>query len=176
VVGADLMNEPYTKNKLTVAELNLSQLYQTLGTAIRSVNPSILLAFQDSQYEGPDGQYALTAPPSLPGVVYSFHYYPDHGWEDGGPQLQTYIDRAQAWNVPLWIGEFDAFTYASPRPTDDEWRSDLERMMNVTKQRGVSWTEFAYADRWMLQPGTDEPKPDLLATLKTGVHGGSQQT
>ncbi len=176
VVGADLMNEPYTKNQLTLDELNLAGLYQTLGTAIRSANPRILLAFQDSQYSGQDGAYALTAPPSFPGVVYTFHYYPDRGWTDGGPQLQTYMDRAKAWNVPLWVGEFDAFTYASPRPSDATWRSDLSRMMNVTKQNDVSWTEFTYADRWMLQEGTDDPKPDLLATLKTGVKAGSQPT
>ena len=48
-------------------------------------------------------------------------------------------------------------------------------MMNVTKQNGVGWTEFSYADRWMLQPGTDEPKPDLLATLKHGRQAGSSQ-
>lgn len=176
VVAADMMNEPYTKNQLTLDELNLDQLYQTLGTAIRSVNPKILLAFQDSQYSGGDSGFALAAPPAFSGVVYTFHYYPDQGWTDGGPQLQTYIDRANTWKVPLWVGEFDAFTYASPRPSDATWRSDLSRMMNVTKQNGVGWTEFSYADRWILQPGTDEPKPDLLATLKPGVGESSQQT
>jgi hypothetical protein len=42
-------------------------------------------------------------------------------------------------------------------------------MMRVTKQEGVSWTEFSYADHWMLQQGTNLPKPDLLETLKHGV-------
>jgi hypothetical protein len=169
VVAADMMNEPYTKHELTLSELNLDQLYQTLGSAIRSVNTNILLAFQDSQYSGPDTSFALSAPPSFPGVVYSFHYYVDNWSPDGQAQLQTYIDRAKAWNVPLWIGEFDAFGYASPRPSDANWQADLTQMMRVCKQNGVSWTEFAYADRFLLQPGTSEPKPDLLATLKQGV-------
>src|SRR5438067_490087 len=78
VVAADMMNEPYTKHELTLSELNLDQLYQTLGRAIRSVNPNILLTFQDSQYSGPDSTFALSAPPSFPGVVYSFHYYVDN--------------------------------------------------------------------------------------------------
>jgi hypothetical protein len=169
VVAADMMNEPYTKHLLTLSELNLDQLYQTLGSAIRSVNPNILLAFQDSQYSGPGGTFALTAPPSFPGVVYSFHYYVDNWSPDGQAQLQTYIDRAKAWNIPLWIGEFDAFGYASPRPSDANWQPDLTQMMRVCKQNGVGWTEFAYADRFLLQPGTSEPKPDLLATLKQGV-------
>jgi len=169
VVAADMMNEPYTKNQLTLAELNLGRLYQTLGSAIRSVNPNILLAFQDSQYSGPGGTFALTAPPPFPGVVYSFHFYPTSWSSEGQAQLQTYIDRARAWNVPLWIGEFDAFGYASPRPSDANWKPDLTQMMLACKRNGVSWTEFSYADRWLLQPGTTEPKPDLLATLKGGV-------
>ena len=96
----------------------------------------------------------------------------DNWSPDGERKLQTYIDRAKAWNVPLWIGEFDAFSYASPRPSDANWQGDLTQMMQVTKQDGVGWTEFSYADRWMLQPGTDLPKPDLLATLKPGVVAG----
>jgi hypothetical protein len=169
VVAADMMNEPYTKNQLTFAELNLSRLYQTLGSAIRSVNPHILLAFQDSQYSGTGTTFALTAPPSFSGVVYSFHYYVGSWSSEGQAQLQTYIDRARAWNVPLWIGEFDAFGYASPRPSDAQWQSDLTQMMLACKKNGVSWTEFTYADRWVLQTGTTLPKPDLLATLKKGV-------
>jgi hypothetical protein len=167
VVAADLMNEPYTKNRLTFAQLNLDHLYQTLGSAIRSVNPHILLAFQDSQYNG--GSFALTKPPSFSGVVYGFHYYVSSWASEGKAQLQAYIDRARAWNVPLWIGEFDAFGYASPRPSDANWRPDLTQMMLACKRNGVSWTEFSYADRWLLQPGTSQPKPDLLATLKAGV-------
>jgi hypothetical protein len=86
-------------------------------TAIRSGHPKILLAFQDSQYSGGDSGLALTAPPAFPGVVYTFHY-PDQGWADGGPQLQTYIDRANAWKVPLWVGEFEAPTGSCrARPT-----------------------------------------------------------
>jgi hypothetical protein len=170
VVGADMMNEPYTKNQLTVDELHLDRLYQTLGSAIRSVSPHILLAFQDSQFPNAPGEaFALTSPPPFSGVVYSFHYYVDNWSPDGQHMLQTYLDRAKAWNVPLWIGEFDAFSYASPRPSDGNWQGDLTQMMRVTKREDVGWTEFAYADRWMLQPGTNLPKPDLLSTLKHGV-------
>jgi Cellulase (glycosyl hydrolase family 5) len=170
VVGADMMNEPYTKNQLTLDELNLDQLYETLGTAIRSVNPHILLAFQDSQFPNAPGEsFALTSPPPFSGVVYSFHFYVDNWSPDGEHKLQTYVDRAKQWNVPLWIGEFDAFSYASPHPSDANWQGDLTQMMRMTSQDGVSWTEFAYADHWMLQPGTNLPKPDLLATLKHGV-------
>jgi len=168
VVAADMLNEPYTKHTLSLSELRLDDLYDKLGTAIRSVDPTILLAFQDSQYS-PGGSFALAAPPSLRGVVYTFHYYVDQWAPTGQAQIQTYVDRARQWNVPLWIGEFDAFSYASPRPSDPRWQSDLSQMMQYTKGAGISWTEFTYADRWMLQPGSTDPKPDLLKTLKQGV-------
>jgi len=168
VVAADMMNEPYTKHALTLSELDLDGLYQKLGTAIRSVDPTILLAFQDSQYT-PGGSFALTSPPAFQNVVYTFHYYVDQWAPAGQAQLQTYVDRAKQWNVPLWIGEFDAFSYASPRPADPQWQGDLTQMMDYTKTAGISWTEFTYADRWMLDSGTDDPKPDLLKTLKLGV-------
>jgi len=168
VVAADMMNEPYTKHAMTLSELNLNRLYQTVGTAIRSVDPTILLAFQDSQYT-PGGSFALTEPPALPNVIYTFHYYVDQWAPSGQAQIQTYLDRARQWNVPLWIGEFDAFSYASPRPSDPSWQSDLTQMMRYTKEADISWTEFTYADRWMLQEGTNAPKPDLLETLKRGV-------
>ena len=168
VVEADMLNEPYTKNAFNVARLRLDRVYDVVGTAIRSVDPDILLAFQDSQYS-PDGVFALQAPPALKNVVYSFHFYEDN-WNAGGEaKVQAYLDRAKAWNVPLWIGEFDAFSYASPRPGDASWLPDLLHLMALCKQNGISWTEFAYADRWMLQPPTDDPKPNLLQTLKTGV-------
>jgi len=168
VVAADMMNEPYTKNQLLPSQLHLDALYQTLGTAIRSVDPTILLAFQDSQYS-PGGQFALTAPPAFSDVVYSFHYYVTGWTPQTQAQIQTYLTRARQWNVPLWIGEFDAFSYASPRPQDPNWQSDLTSMMRFTKENGISWTEFVYADRWMLQPPTSLPKAGLLATLRTGV-------
>jgi hypothetical protein len=168
VVAADMMNEPYTKHAMTLSELNLNRLYETVGTAIRSVDPTILLAFQDSQYT-PGGSFALTEPPALPNVIYTFHYYVDQWAPSGQAQIQTYLDRARQWNVPLWIGEFDAFSYASPRPSDPSWQSDLTQMMRYTKEADISWTEFTYADRWMLQEGTNAPKPDLLETLKRGV-------
>jgi len=168
VVAADMMNEPYTKHALTLSELDLNGLYQKLGTAIRSVDPTILLAFQDSQYT-PGGSFALTGPPALQNVVYSFHFYVDQWAPTGQEQLQTYVERAKQWNVPLWIGEFDAFGYASPRPSDPNWQGDLTQMMAYTKSASVSWTEFTYADRWMLDTGSDDPKPDLLKTLKLGV-------
>ena len=168
VVAADMMNEPYTKHMLTLSELNLDALYQKLGAAIRSVDPTILLAFQDSQYT-PGGSFALSSPPPFPDVVYTFHYYVDQWAPTGQAQIQAYAERALQWNVPLWIGEFDAFGYASPRPSDPQWQRDLTQLMEYTKRTAISWTEFTYADRWMLQQGTQEPKPDLLETLKRGV-------
>jgi len=164
VVGADMMNEPFTLGALPTSYLRLDRLYETVGRAIHAANPHLLLAFQDSQYRGP-GSLALRRPPALPNVVYTFHmYYPV--WSPGGLAMtRTYLRRADAWNVPLWISEFDAFGYASPAGTHVRWARQLASMLRFCRLHGVGWTEFAYAHRWMFDPATGRVRAGLLRVL-----------
>jgi len=164
VIGTDLMNEPYTKGKLSPQDLHLNDLYQKVGTAIRSVNQRILLVFQDSKAD-PSGHFALSGPPPFPNEIYEFHMYADT-WNPEGLQLsQSYQTRAQSWDVPLWIGEFDAFGYASPFGAGPDWQVSLREMMAWCRGNAVSWSEFTYGDRWFLQSGSDIPKPGLLNVM-----------
>jgi len=165
VVGADMMNEPFTRGAFPAADLHLDRLYDTVGRAIRAANPHLLLAFQDSQYHGPRS-LALRRPPALPDVVYTFHLY-DPVWTPGGLAMtRTYLRRARTWNVPLWISEFDAFGYASPSGTRVRWAVQLERMMAFCRQNGIGLTEFTYARRWMLDPATGRLRAGLLGILR----------
>jgi hypothetical protein len=165
VVGADMMNEPFTHGAFPTSELHLDRLYDTVGSAIRAADPHLLLVFQDSQYHGARS-LALRAPPALPDVVYTFHLY-DPVWTPGGLAMtRTYLRRARTWNVPLWISEFDAFGYASPSGTRVRWAVQLERMLRFCKQNDIGWSEFAYARRWMLDPTTGRLRAGLLAVLR----------
>lgn len=165
VVGADMMNEPFTLGAFPASDLRLDRLYRTVGTAILAANPHLLLAFQDSQYHGP-GSLALDGPPALPNVVYTFHLYTPV-WSPGGRAMtQTYLRRARAWNVPLWISEFDAFGYASPTGTRVRWAAHLAGMLRFCRLHGVGWTEFAYARRWMLDPATGRIRAGLVRVLR----------
>jgi hypothetical protein len=100
--------------------------------------------------------------------VYTFHLYRS-SWREGQPMVRTYLRRAREWNVPLWISEFDAFHYASPHSAGPAWRTDMRSLMAFCRRGGIGWSEFSYADRWILQPGTELAKPGLIAALRAGM-------
>jgi hypothetical protein len=168
VVGADMVNEPFTLSAFPTAELRLGRLYARVGRAIRRVNPNLLLIFQDSQFSGARS-LALRRPPPLQNVVYTFHLYRSSWRSEAGPMVRAYLTRAQRWGVPLWISEFDAFGYASPRGGGPAWAGDLRAMLRFCKRNGIGWSEFSYADRWLLQPGTERAKPGLISILRSGM-------
>jgi len=165
VVGADMVNEPYTHGNFPPQDLHLARLYVRVGAAIREENPNVMLIFQDSNYPN-DQPFALRRPPPFSNVVYSFHFY-DRDWTPNGLQRTTaYVARAERWNVPLWIGEFDVFDYSSPRPFNPNWIAELRKMLPFLRQNGVSWAIWAYSGGAFLAPGGREPKPGLLAPLQ----------
>jgi hypothetical protein len=168
VVGADMLNEPFTLDAFPSSQLRLGRLYTRVGRAIRDVNPNLLLIFQDSQFHGP-GTLALRAPPRIPNAVYTFHLYRSTWHTDAKPMVQFYVRRAQHWDVPLWISEFDAFGYASPHGGPPDWAANLRTMMGFCRRHGVGWSEFSYSNRWMLQPGTNRAKPGLISILRSGM-------
>jgi hypothetical protein len=168
VVGADMLNEPFTLDAFPTSQLRLGRVYARVGRAIRRVNPHLLLIFQDSQFRGP-ATLALRAAPRLPNAVYTFHLYRSSWVPEAKPMVRFFVRRAQRWGVPLWISEFDAFGYASPHGGASTWARDLRGMMGFCRRHGVSWSEFSYANRWLLQPGTDRAKPGLIAILRSGM-------
>ena len=167
VVGADMVNEPFTLGAFPTSELRLGRLYARVGRAIRRVNPNLLLIFQDSQFRGLRS-LALRRPPPLPNVVYTFHLYRSVWRSEARPMVRAYLTRARRWGVPLWISEFDAFGYASPRGGSPTWEGDLRAMLRFCKRNGIGWSEFSYANRWLLKPGTDRAKPGLISILRRG--------
>jgi len=167
VVGADMMNEPYTSGAFPTSALHLAALYRRVGDAVRRADPHLLLIFQDSQYAGP-GSFALRRPPQLPDVVYTFHMYQPSWSPNGLRVVRTYERRARAWNVPLWISEFDAFGYASPSGASGDWARRLRGMLAYCRRNDIGWTEFAYARRWMLDPATGRVRAGLIPVLRAG--------
>jgi hypothetical protein len=167
VVGFDIFNEPPTSRYFTPADLHLADLYDRLGAAIRSVNRRALLIFQDVGPTAGVGE-ALSSPPPLGNVVYSFHFYPDDWDPHGRATLMAQWERALLWGTPLYVGETDAFGYASPHPRDPRWAADTQAMLAFCGQSGISWNIFQDAGRWFLAADTGRPKPGLLTVLQTG--------
>jgi hypothetical protein len=166
VVGADMFNEPYTLGRFPISDLHLDRLYARLGSAIREADPDIVLIFQDSNFHGP-GTLALSAPPPFRNEVYEFHLYEPVWRPQGLDRAQVYTQRAAQWNVPLWLGEFDAFFYASRLPPDPNWMSDTQDMLSYLREHGVGWALWQYSRGALLTPHGD-PKPGLLEVLQSG--------
>lgn len=169
VVGADMFNEPDWPGYCRDA--HLASFYEKIGYAIRAVNKHILLMYEDRAYvENPSHPFLLARKPALSNAVYSWHFYPTN-WRDGQAALAAHLARARAWDVPLWIGEFDGFggsfnVRISP-PLDPHWQSDLGALMAYFKANGISWSIWDYKGGGysVVEPGTDRPKGELISLL-----------
>jgi endoglycosylceramidase len=169
VIGADLFNEP--NPTLRCREIDADKLYLLLGRAIRSVNPRLLLLYEDNSYRSYSKfGFALRRPLPLPNTVYSWHFYPST-WEQGRAALEAHVRRARAWNVPLWIGEFNGFGAGlnhRPEALAPHWATDLRDMLDYCRANGVSWSFWEYGRNSSLVTKRGEPKLALVHVLQSG--------
>ena len=100
----------------------------------------------------------ITAKPTAPGNwVYSLHLYnfaygtfsdgvPRH--DDFGVTLANVVHaRAEAWGVPLLIGEFTNYTLGvDARQLTDSDMAQTRSFLSWAKEHGVSWTFWAYVN------------------------------
>jgi hypothetical protein len=166
VVAADMFNEPPT----TCSGGDVADMYERIGKAIRDESPKILLVYEDNAWTGYSKEgFLLPRPLSLPNSVYSWHFYPDT-WDLGKRALQDHVDRAREWNVPLWIGEFNAFHYATGAGYPEGWDDQVAELMAYFKSNGVSWTlwEYGHGRNSALVDKKGKVKPELLEALQQG--------
>jgi hypothetical protein len=144
----DLIAQPYLGHTLSPAALHLTRWYEAMGGAIRKFQPRQLLIAPDWQSYG--GKFfALVGRPRLPNLAYTFEYY-SHRWNQAArTRLAGYLRRAHNWNIPAWISEFDAFGHAtSPpgAPTDPDWKSDTNGLLQHAKSVRLGWAIFGTVD------------------------------
>ncbi len=170
VLGFDVFNEPRYPQSCSTA--NLFDFYRAMGTGIRTVNPDLLLVLEDFGPGSADrGVFASNQPPPFPNAVYSFHVYkPD--WSSFEPTAAAYVGHAGPWNVPMWMGEFNAFnadSVASGIPfRDRNWRGDTQALMAYLRGRNVGWAYFSYSGLDSLFLATGAPNLPLIKALAGG--------
>lgn len=168
VVAFDIFNEPWFDTVKCPGQ-RLDDLYRQVGSAIRKVNSRALLVFEDSNDLG-GRPLAMKAMPPVKNAVYSYHVYRP-GWETEGRQVvERSTVRAKAWNVPVWMGEFNGFGAAfNVRPVPANALADTKAMLAALKALGQGWAFWAYYGADGILPlGSDQPKADLLAALQGG--------
>ncbi len=109
VVGYDLLNEPWGDEVLEIGPL-----YRDAASAIRAIDPTAIL-FVEGHVTTNSGLRTNLPEPTTRGVAYAPHYYKPstilcHGWSGlTGPIDRAFahmIETAEAWCVPLFLGEF----------------------------------------------------------------------
>lgn len=146
LVGADMFNEPELKGEndgpqaKISGSTNLDKLYFKLGNSIRNANPNLLLIFQESRSE------PVSTPPPFQNVVYSFHSYPQgENWQrEKNSWVANHMRKAAFWNVPLWVGEFQALGPLDHPYGPDGFIAKTSPELQFYKENGIGWCYWAY--------------------------------
>jgi hypothetical protein len=179
VVGVDVINEPYF-DPTVCSTADFPGFYKLIGQKIRDVAPKTLLIYQFVTFMDALQRFHLTSPPPFDNEVYSVHLY-TKGWGSGqqrgglgGLTGQEVMDQAaqqaEAWNLPLYLGEFNAFGYGRGLAVGDQWVSDTAALLDFLKEHHAGWTFFAYGGQdTLITPEGRQPREDLIAVLQSGL-------
>lgn len=171
VIAADIINEPWAvKGICSPKDLNLDAFYRKIGGIIREANPNLLLIFEDSQDYG-DSVFSITGPLPFDNTVYSFHLYTGDWNNSGKERLLRYFNRSQKWQIPLFVGEFDAFGYSVniDQGGRTDWQNETEEMLKFFKENKIHWAFWSYSGyESLVDPKFNRAKTELLDILRKG--------
>jgi endoglycosylceramidase len=143
VIGFDMLNEPEGDERT-----QLGPLYEDEAAAIRAVDPSAML-FVSPGYLTSAGDATQLSQPTFDNFAYSPHYYDPtvmlfHGWQgsDESGAFVTMTGTAQAWGVPLFLGEWGA------PPSTDEVAGYLDAVRTQLDLALASAAEWDYTPGW----------------------------
>jgi hypothetical protein len=158
VVGAEMLFEaydvvavPFEGHRTPPRSIDLAGFYERTGDAIHAVAPGLLTIYADWQSRAPGPiYYALTRKPNLKNAAYSFEFYAQNWATTKQQRFDRFRQRPQAWNVPAWSDEWDAFHYGGRlRPgivVDAHWRRDTLALLAASKADRVGWTFLGTVD------------------------------
>ena len=129
VIGYDLLNEPIPHFYENKEELNklLEPLYKKIVSAIRNVDKNHIIFLGGAQW---DTNFKVFGPPFDKNVVYTFHKY----WmPPEQKEIQEYVDYANKYNVPLWLGESGE--------NEDEWINSFRILL---EKNNIGWCFWPY--------------------------------
>jgi hypothetical protein len=171
VIGIDMFNEPWFNSSCGSASYEgslLTSFYAQMGEAISAANPHLLIVFEDTvpvvlMADAP----IITSLPSVANAVYEFHIYTS-SWATAQPYATAFLDNAERWGVPVWMGEFDAFEAGCTGTNcslDANWQADTQALLTFCNENDINWAYFSY---YSLGTSTQTPVPhsEILAVLQ----------
>ncbi len=171
VAGYDLINEPQG----TPGSAALWSAYVGIYRAIRAIDPNHII-FMEGTYGS--WNWSMLPDPAIYGwtnVVYEMHEYQwgstssASGVKAGIDNQVTDFQNHQSWNVPAYIGEFNAFGTGT-----DTWRYAAQQF----NAHDMSWSTWAYKathgsvpDSWGLYDpvGTWPATPDIASDSSNAI-------
>jgi aryl-phospho-beta-D-glucosidase BglC (GH1 family) len=168
VVAADTANEPYFHPSPSPcspgATPDFPGFFKTVGETIRAVSPHWLLIFE--YFPLANDTFGLTSPPPFDNQLYSVHIYAP-GWDAARQLMDPAWNQAQAWGMPLFLGEFDAFGEARNKPISG-WQDQTKQMLDFMRENWISWTFFGYFGGLSMVDASGQPKTELISVLQQG--------
>jgi endoglucanase len=128
VLAYDLLNEPiahyFDKEKLNPL---LEPLFKRMVESIRTVDKNHIIFLGGAQW---NSNFSVFGPPFDDKLVYTFHKYWTEPTQD---VIQDYIDYADKYNVPIWMGESGENT--------NEW---INSFKNTLEKNNIGWCFWPY--------------------------------
>ncbi len=173
VVGIDIFNEPWFDSACgsSASEGNLlTGFYTEMGQAISEANPHILLIFEDSVPGLMASSPIISSPPDVANAMYEFHIYTG-SWATAQPYVEAFLNNAERWGIPSWMGEFDAFEAGCTGTNcalDPNWQVDTQSLLAFCNSNGINWAYFSY---YSLGTSMQTPIPhsEILAVLRNAL-------
>ncbi len=140
VAGYDLLNEPSGAPNNQAVLNQLESLYST----VRAADPSHII-FMEGTWGNWD--WSMLPNPSTQGwtnVVYEMHEYQwsnetVSGVEGGADNQVTDFNNHKTWNVPAYIGEFNAFGTGTAA-----WQAAWQYVVNDFNNDNMNWSSWSY--------------------------------
>lgn len=128
LLGYDLLNEPIsTYHDIDYLNDRLQPFYEEITAAIRSVDPNHVVIVEGAQWAV---SFEAFGPPFADNVAYSYHKF----WASPERRsVQAYVDFANRWNVPVFVGETGEL--------NDEWNAAYRA---VNERFGLGWSFWTY--------------------------------
>lgn len=144
IFGYDLLNEPYGGSIpwQDFAPI-LNEFYTKLISEIRSVDLRHAILFEPVEGTCILGEH-IALKPEGDNIIFSPHtYVRGQGGYLESIFLQLHRLSADAWNVPLWIGEFGGTTVDA---SDRDSLNSLSSMLDLFNRYGLGWAYWTLAD------------------------------
>ncbi|MCS0494385.1 glycoside hydrolase family 5 protein [Ancylobacter sp. MQZ15Z-1] len=128
VLGYELLNEPISPySDMDYLNPRLEPFYEQITTAIRAVDPNHPVILAAAQWST---NFAVFGPPFADNLAYTYHKF----WASPERrEVQAYVNFANRWGVPIFLGETGELT--------DAWNAKY-RALN--ERFGIGWSFWTY--------------------------------